>query len=745
MALQLEVFLDGKASDRITGFELMADGRLAANRGDLLELGIELPADGEPTETVILGEITGYKYRYDEERQTIEFRVIRDSSNPNFFNIAGDDEIATPDGATGLFVNYSLYGSANGRFDDARFTGASLLLDSHGFSEFGTLAQSQVIGVTPDSDNSYRRIDTTYSISSQARMTTFNAGDVITGGLSWSTPVRMGGLQLKRDFGTRPDLVTIPLPSFSGSAAVPSTIDVFVNNVKTYSGEVPEGAFELENIPVYTGSGVAQIVLRDAQGREVVTSRPFYASPELLKPGLFDYSIETGVARLNHGSESFGYDNKVAGSASLRYGVNDGLTAEAHAEGLIGLLAGGAGAVFNAGVLGTVSLAAAASYHEGKAGAQLHAGWEFSKGNFNLTASTKRSFGDYADLGIATAEDDFSDTMLNSVEQISLGYGFPDWKSGIGLSFIHSEYRDGTASNLVSANFSQQLLRDISFHASGFLDLNDRDSLGAQAGIHIPLGKRYSGAAGMQLDKDTVHAKSSIAKSLENQPGGYGWRVEYGDGEEHRLAASGQYVTSRNFISGNAYHQDGFNSANVGMDGALVVADGALFLSRRINSSFSVVDAGAPDVEVYSQNRLVGKTGKSGKILVPNIGPYQKNTIRIEADDLPLDAEIPETETQTVVARNSGSVVRFGVKRQTNSALVEFKLSDGSFAPPGSVLKLNGGEEEFIIGFDGQAYLSGLSAQNTTVLELEESNCVANFVYSAVESGQTFIEGVICQ
>jgi outer membrane usher protein len=138
----------------------------------------------------------------------------------------------------------------------------------------------------------------------------------------------------------------------------------------------------------------------------------------------------------------------------------------------------------------------------------------------------------------------------------------------------------------------------------------------------------------MQLDKDTVHAKSSIAKSLENQPGGYGWRVEYGDGEEHRLAGSGQYATSRNFISGNAYHQDGLTSANVGMEGALVVADGALFLSRRINSSFSVVDAGAPDVEVYSQNRLVGKTGKSGKILVPNIGPYQKNTIRIEADDL---------------------------------------------------------------------------------------------------------------
>jgi outer membrane usher protein len=98
-----------------------------------------------------------------------------------------------------------------------------------------------------------------------------------------------------------------------------------------------------------------------------------------------------------------------------------------------------------------------------------------------------------------------------------------------------------------------------------------------------------------------------------------------------------------------------------------------------------------------------------------------------------------------VVARNSGSVVRFGVKRRTSSALVVFILGDGSFAPPGSVAKLDGSEEEFIVGYDGQAYMSGLSARNHAVVEMEKGNCQASFDYVAAESGQTFIEEVPCE
>ncbi len=56
---------------------------------------------------------------------------------------------------------------------------------------------------------------------------------------------------------------------------MPSTVDVFVNNVKAYSQDVPSGPFVISDLPVVTGSGEARIVVRDATGREVETVTPF--------------------------------------------------------------------------------------------------------------------------------------------------------------------------------------------------------------------------------------------------------------------------------------------------------------------------------------------------------------------------------------------------------------------------------------------------------------------------------------
>ena len=42
--------------------------------------------------------------------------------------------------------------------------------------------------------------------------------------MNWTRPVRLGGGQVQRNFGIRPDLITMPLPSLSSSAAVASTV-----------------------------------------------------------------------------------------------------------------------------------------------------------------------------------------------------------------------------------------------------------------------------------------------------------------------------------------------------------------------------------------------------------------------------------------------------------------------------------------------------------------------------------------
>ena len=121
---------------------------------------------------------------------------------------------------------------------------------------------------------------------------------------------------MQRDFATRPDLVTLPLPSFSGSAAVPSTVDVYVNSVRTISQDVDGGPFRLTNLPILSGQGNASIIVRDSLRPRRHTTLPFLVSNKLLRGGLFDFSAEAGVPRLFYGVRSNIYSGAPAGSGS---------------------------------------------------------------------------------------------------------------------------------------------------------------------------------------------------------------------------------------------------------------------------------------------------------------------------------------------------------------------------------------------------------------------------------------------
>ncbi len=144
------------------------------------------------------------------------------------------------------------------------------------------------------------RLDSSFVFAHADTMTLGTLGDAITGGVNWSRPVRFGGGQISRQFALRPDLVTAPLPSVSGSAAVPSTVDVYVDNIRVASRDVAAGPFRINNIPVPARPAQPGVVVRDVTGRETVTAVPFFTSPKLLAPGEFDFSLEGGVPRYNY-------------------------------------------------------------------------------------------------------------------------------------------------------------------------------------------------------------------------------------------------------------------------------------------------------------------------------------------------------------------------------------------------------------------------------------------------------------
>jgi len=93
---------------------------------------------------------------------------------------------------------------------------------------------------------------------------------------------RDGGIRWARNFSLQPGYITFPMPSLSGSAALPSTIDVLVNNQLRQSQTINPSPFDLTNVPVVTGASQTNLVVRDMLGVQTLVTQSYYASPRLL-------------------------------------------------------------------------------------------------------------------------------------------------------------------------------------------------------------------------------------------------------------------------------------------------------------------------------------------------------------------------------------------------------------------------------------------------------------------------------
>ncbi|MBI2717901.1 MAG: fimbrial biogenesis outer membrane usher protein [Rhizobiales bacterium] len=748
VSLQLEVRLNGYPANVIAAFALLPDGQLASARSELTDIGILVPGDGPPDELIRLNSIAGVTYVYDEAAQSIAIELPDGSRAAKTIDGAGKGDLLMPASSTGAVVNYTAHGSANYNIPNSTTAvdGANLSLDARAFSRFGALRQTGIVGTTTFSDFTALRLDTNWTWSDPGSLRTYQLGDIISGGLAWTRPIRMGGIQVRRNFGLRPDLITMPLPQIDGSAEVPSTVKVFVGGIETYSSDVSPGPFRIENLPVYTSSGTARVVLTDATGREIDSEQEFFTSPDLLKKDLYDFSLEAGVARTGFGSESFGYDNAAA-AASLRYGLADMMTAEFHAEAQRDLIDVGVGSLVSAGRFGLFNAAIAASDYKGDTGLFVHAGWEARFGRLGLNLSTSRAFGDFNDLAAVTARPTSNDSLWSGVpralDQIGVNYGFPELKAGIGVNFVHQLAADGKRSLIVSGSYTQSFGHNLTAYVSGFSDFGRARDYGAFAGFSMPLGD-VSISAGIATAGKSWTAVAEATKTSDGTPGSYGWTVADGEGNTSYSAAGASYQTSNARLEGRIIERGGAVNANVAIDGAVVAANGGLLLGNHIADSFAVIDAGAPGVKVEYENRYAGTTGGDGKLLLPQLRSFERNKIAINVNDLPLAAVAPQAEVEIVPRELSGVVVDFGVKTDQTAALLTLKDGDGKDLTPGATVSLAGSPETFTMGYDGQVYLTGVGPQNDVTVTDGPRTCQVHFAFKPEASGQASIGPLPC-
>ncbi|EGD00824.1 fimbrial biogenesis outer membrane usher protein, partial [Burkholderia sp. TJI49] len=340
--------------------------------------------------TVDLDSIAGLSYRYDAARQVVDLRMPDSLRRPYALDSRALPATQAATASRGLVINYDAYAQTLGEQQFSLYTDLRYF-DPHGvFNNTGT-------AYFYNGQRRYTRFDTSWSRSDPARPSTTQIGDAVSGSLAWTRSVRLGGFQWRSNFALRPDLVTFPIPSLSGSAAVPTAVDLYINNVRQYSGSVPSGPFIIRDVPGITGAGQATVITRDALGRTVATSVPLYVDTRMLAAGLSSYSFEAGFLRRNYGLQSFDYDARPAVSGSMRRGLSDVLTVEGHAEATGGVLNAGVGALMRLGHAGVLSGAVAGSAGR-YPGTQVSVGYQLIEPRFSINAQTTRAFGRYGDL-----------------------------------------------------------------------------------------------------------------------------------------------------------------------------------------------------------------------------------------------------------------------------------------------------------------------------------------------------------
>ena len=702
--LYLETTLNG--TDRgLMRFRFLGDS-LWADVETLRELGFRLAAD--TPSPVRLESLAGVKVGYDVSRQAVALTVPLALLDMPTQMIGGAPGPApTPNTTPGALLNYTLYGTQGERAT----TTASAFTELRAFNNAGVLSSTQLsqvarAGTEGDWATQSVRLDTSWTSSFPDSALSLRVGDTLTAATTWSRATRIGGLQFGTNYALQPYRVTTPLPQFLGAATLPSQVELFVNGMKQYTGEVPAGPFQLNAVPGINGAGNAQVVVTDALGRATTLNFSLYNTPELLQEGLSDWSTELGVVRRNYGFESFSYGSDPVASGTWRHGVTNGFTAEVHAEASRDLANAGVGGAWLLGQKGGVlSGSVAHSQSDGLSGSQYGVGYSWSDTRFFASASGIRADAGYRDVATfygapppqisASAQAGFNTALMGS---FSLGY--------VHLRDTLQTSRYGTF------NWSISLGRNLfaSFNVNQNLDLNSDRSVFLN--INLALDDIFTGASVQHSGGRNLF--SANASLTTPQEGGWGWRAQAQQGDDTHSAQGeidylGRYGLVQAGLSNIGGNTTGFASAT----GSLVLMEGHVKAARNITNGFAVVSTdGVPDVPVKLQNNVVGTTDRDGLLLVTPLNPYQNNKLSIDPMDLPPDVRIAKVDANATPADRAGALVRFGIT-PVRAATIVLVDAQGKPLPVGSQARLQGSSDApAFVGFDGLVYLDNLAPRN---------------------------------
>ncbi|HEX4739657.1 MAG TPA: fimbria/pilus outer membrane usher protein [Allosphingosinicella sp.] len=633
--------------------------------------------------------------------------------------------------ATGLFVNYDVVGEhSNGQ------SSASGEFEINGFAA-GGVATSNFVVHGGAGGTSAVRLETSFTVDRPDHMSSLRIGDTISRGGVGAASFRFAGLQYARNFDTQPGFITMPLPSLGGSAALPSTLDVYVNNALQGTKAVQPGPFQLAEIPVQAGGGDIRLVMRDVLGREVIVDQPYYASRDMLRNGLNDFSYEVGFVRKDFSVSSNSYGPLMA-SVTQRYGLTDGMTLDMHAAATARLQNFGAGTEVLLGRFGIFSGEMAAMLARGRVSTQVSAGLEHHSNVLSLGAHGQITGRSYQSAGVATLQpsprtsvDGFADLRL--ANRVSIGLN----------TIVRTRY--AAPSERIAGAYAH-----LGFGSAGGLQFYAQyaaaEHRSLTIGFSLSLLLQHHRSA--TLSVDTEQGRPTAYASIQSDPPvgiGSGWRLNAALGSTNAVGGAYTLHTGSSAFTVEAAQTDRQTGIRLSATGSIELVDGQVFASRQLGNSFASVSVGPySGVRIYADNQLVARTDRSGHAIVPGLRPYESNRIRVEDADLPIEAQMLTSESAVRPYAKTGVAVSF-TPVATNGLVLWVRTPDGAALAAGASVAIDGRSDGTIVAPGGMIYVPTAAGDVQLTVRWPGHLCRVTAALPARAGPQPVLRGLVCR
>jgi outer membrane usher protein len=743
-----------------------AGGAIYVKAADAVRWRLIVPAAARRVEYggeayVALSDLNPQGLKIDSSASKISFGLPAaafrtDVSNAS--NYAHPTAVLTP----GAFLNYELHGiaysgekSVSGEFQQGVATPGGVFLNDVSYA-LGT-------GGTPI----LSRLGTSFLIDQPAKLREIRIGDTLSVQDDIGHAVNLAGVSVATDFGVDPSFIYYAGVNVGGATAVPSAMDLFVNNVLQLQKNVDPGPYQINNVPVIDGSGNVTLLTTDAAGVRHYETIPYYFTRAVLKPGVDAYDYSIGYLRNAYtGPNQYG---PLVVILADRHGFTPSFTGGLHVESDGGSGVFGATADWVMKRFGAFSASVAESAGGGLHGDLLHLGWSYDALRFRLGAIFEtrdpnfRSADSLGSLGNSFAGETFqfnASTNIGKRSFASVLYSSTVGRTGdingvnssLPLGQLDSAPPFGLASfdapesvKYYAATFGTTLRDGVHSTITAYRTVG-QGGFAFQGSLIVPL------AHGRTLTQSFGHDGSGsnsteIDQGLPDSGMGLGYAASIGEGAGHTSSIDAYDYSPVGSVNVDAQVGGGQSLFEADASGSLVLADRALLPAQRIGSAFAVVEVpGEAGVPVFVNQRYVGTTNQEGKLAVANLTGFSANQVSVDISKLPLDVDVPDSSEVLTPYDYGASVARFKVVK---SAAVTFDLhgANGDPLPAGSSVRVIGSEIVAPVGLDGLVYLSPVSPGR---LELEadmgvDGKCRAQVSIPIDTSAQPNLGKIVCK